>query len=448
MADTPTAPPIRGTTRPTPRAALCFALAVPLALAVVAAWPELWQAALCPPLVLLSLMAADAILGSVDARMDLDLRAPTRLYAGQTGALEVRLTLDGLSREFPLQALLEHTGVAAPSVPASGRVKDGGLDFSLAIHPRRRGLVRLEALWLRWRGPLGFMEMRRRRGLDKTVEVVPDVRGIHEAALQFFAKDAVHGVKAQRPRGEGTEFEALREYAQGMDNRLLDWKRSARHRKLLAKEFRQERNHQIVFGFDTGHLMLEPVEGQPKLDHAIRAGLLLSWVSLRSGDFVGGCGFDARFHHFLEPGRGMPYFLRMQRFTAGLEYRTTETNFTVGLMELYARLRRRALVVLFTEFADSIAADLLLESLGFMARRHVVIFVSLRDPMLARLQAAPPDDFFRAAEAVIADGFLRERSIVLERVARLGVHCLDVPARELSAGLLNRYLLIKQRGLL
>ena len=83
-----------------------------------------------------------------------------------------------------------------------------------------------------------------------------------------------------------------------------------------------------------------------------------------------------------------------------------------------------------------------------MVRKHVVLFVTFRDPLLTRLQSAPPDDFLKTAEAVIADDFLRERTIVLERVARLGVHCLDVAAQAVSAGLLNRYLMIKQRGLL
>ncbi|MDL2210886.1 DUF58 domain-containing protein, partial [Desulfovibrio sp. OttesenSCG-928-O18] len=335
-----------------------------------------------------------------------------------------------------------------PAEPVVGVMEQGRLAFDLAVVPKRRGQIAIAALWLRWRGPLKLIEARIRRAVDETIDVVPDVHGIHEAALQFFARDAVFGMKTQRLRGEGTEFEALCEYTQGMDTRFMDWKRSARHRKMLCKEFRQERNHQVVFGFDTGHLMLEPIDGMPKLDHAIKAGLLLSWISLHGGDLVGGCGFDARFRNFIKPGRGMPYFAQLQRFTAGLEYRAEETNFTLGLAELNARLQRRALVVLFTEFVDTIAAELLLESLQLMVKRHVVVFVTLRDPMLARLQGAAPDDFTSVAQSVIADDFLRERSIVLERVARLGVHCLDVPAGTLSAALLNRYLLIKQRGLL
>jgi uncharacterized protein (DUF58 family) len=144
----------------------------------------------------------------------------------------------------------------------------------------------------------------------------------------------------------------------------------------------------------------------------------------------------------------MPHFMKFQRFASELAYRAEETNFTLGIAELNARLSRRALVVLFTEFVDVIQAELLIESLRWMTRRHAVIFVTFRDTMLAALEAAAPNNFSDAARAVIADDFLRERRIVLERIARLGVHCLDTNAAGLSSALLNRYLMIKKKGIL
>ena len=434
--------------RPTPRAVLFFALSVPVALLIVTGYKDAWYLSLYLPSAVLIFILADMMMALPDSKVHTDMRGPNRLYVGEPGIVGLSLVGEGYTRSIPVQALLEQTGEADPPLPVAGMLTNGRIDFKLVILPRRRGQVKVDALWLRWRGPLGLIEIRRRQPLGESIDVVPDVRGIHETALQFFARDAVYGSKTQRMKGEGTEFDTLCDYAQGMDNRFIDWKRSARHRKLLCKEFRQERNHQIVFGFDTGRLMLEPIDGVPKLDYAIKSGLLLSWVSLHSGDLVGGCGFDVRFRSFIKPGRGMPYFTQVQRFAAGLSYETEETNFTLGLAELNARLQRRALIILFTDFVDTISAELLIESLQLMTRRHLVVFVTMRDSLLGQLQNASPDDFPSVAEAVIADDFLRERSIVLERIARLGVHCLDVPAMGISSALLNRYLMIKQRGLL
>ena len=433
--------------RPTPMAVLLFALSVPAALLVITLFREAWYVSLYLPVFVLAAILADLAMTLPAKALFCDIRVPSRLYVGQAGNVTAKLAAD-YGKTMPMQGLLEFTGEADDPLPVAGGLVEGGCVLKLPVTPRRRGRVAIEALWLRWRGPLGLIEHIRRLDIDAAIDVTPDVKGIHEAALQFFARDAVYGVKTQRLRGEGTEFDALCEYTQGMDSRFMDWKRSAKHRKLLCKEFQQERNHQVVLGFDTGHLMLEPINGVPKLDHAIKAALLLGWISLHSGDLVGGCGFDARFRHYLKPGRGMPYFTQFQRFSSGLEYGTDETNFTLGLAELNSRLQRRALVVLFTEFVDTISAELLLESLQRMARRHLVVFVTLRDPMLSGLQNRAPKGFLDAAESVVAGDFLRERSIVLEKIARLGVHCLDTPAAGLSSALLNRYLMIKQRGLL
>lgn len=434
--------------RPTPKAVFLFALSVPIALVLVTLFRDFWYAALYLPCITLILALSDFTMTIPGQGLLAELDVPQRLYIGEKGKIRLSLRAAKALRPIPIEVLLETSGETDKADPVSETMRGGHLECFLAFVPLRRGQITIHALWLRWRGPLNFVEIYRRQPVSKVVDVLPDVRGAMEAALYFLDPNARYGNKIQQLKGEGTEFDSLRDYMQGMDNRHIDWKHSARHRKLLCKEFRQERNHQIVFGFDTGHLMLEPIDKIPKLDHAIRAGLSLAWNSLSHGDLVGGCGFDLRFRSFIKPGRGMGHFSSFQKFTADLSYHTEETNFTLGLAELNRRLQRRALIILFTEFIDTISAELLLESLVHMTKRHLVVFVTLRDPLLLRTQAAFPDSFSNIAEAVIANDFLRERAIVLERIARMGVHCLDTGAKELSSALLNKYLLIKQRGLL
>jgi uncharacterized protein (DUF58 family) len=156
--------------------------------------------------------------------------------------------------------------------------------YDFALTPLRRGTARLVRLWCRWQGPLGLIQKRHIQELDTEIVVTPNVRWVKDEAVRLFSRDAEFGIKTQIERGDGSEFDALREFAAGMDQRAIDWKHSARHRHLLAKEFRTERNHNIVFAFDTGRLMSEPLGGVPKIDRAINAGLLLSYVSLRNGD--------------------------------------------------------------------------------------------------------------------------------------------------------------------
>jgi uncharacterized protein (DUF58 family) len=435
--------------RPTRRAVLLFGATVPLALLLLAWRPELWPFSFDLALFVLALIGIDALLCTRFRDLDIAHDVPGRLFIGTQGALRLTIAQRSKSRPIVFEALMEQRGDL--EFPRLQRLLGSWQEPAIAllpIIPKRRGAALIDAVWLRWRGPFALAERIRRVPIDKKINVLPDVRGISSAAVQFFSRDAIDGIKVQQQKGEGAEFESLREHAAGLDNRFIDWKRSAKHLKLLSKEFKTERNHQIVLAFDTGHLMSEPIEGLPRLDHAIHAGLLLGWISLRSGDYVGSFGFDARVRQFMQPARGLPYFSKLQNGSSQLAYETEETNFTLGLAELNFRLKRRALVVLFTEFVDTTTAELLLESLQRMANRHAVIFVTLRDPMLPDIIDAKPDRFQDVAEAVVAHDLLRERAVVLERLTRMGIYCLEVPPRGLAVSLVNRYLTIKERGLL
>jgi uncharacterized protein (DUF58 family) len=435
--------------RPTFRMVLIFAGGIPLALFVVIYDPALWPLSFNYGLLAVLAAACDFVLALKPRRLAVRIITPERLSIGERGATTAILAATGYRRTVRLELIAEQRGELEPSEIVAGEVSAGQESrVALPIVATRRGRVNVDAVWLRWRGPLALVECNRRIGVDRSIDVVPSVRGVHGTALQFFVQEAIYGIKAQQQKGEGAEFEALREYVPGLDTRFIDWKHSARHRKLVCKEFRTERNHQVIMAFDTGYLMLEPVDGLTRLDHAINAALVLAWVSLEGGDLVGTYGFDAKARHYTGPQRGVSSFPRIQRATAELEYQHQETNFTLGLAELNARLKRRALVILFTDFVDTITAELLIESMQRVASRHLVVFVTQRGSVLQQAVDAPPREFADVAKAVIAHGFLRDRSIVFERLERLGIHCLDVPSSGLSVALINRYLLIKQRGLI
>ena len=435
--------------RPTPRALLIFAAGIPLALLIVVYNPGLWTLAFDYALLALIVGASDYALACPWRLLNIRTSLPDRLYIGEKAATTLSIAASVYRRMLRFEAIAEQRGDIEPSEIVAGTIPAGGeARIALPVIPRRRGRVHVDQIWLRWRGPLSLVEFIRRIPVGRTIDVVPNVRGVHGTALQFFVQEAIYGIKAQVQKGEGAEFEALREYSPGQDTRFIDWKHSARHRKLLTKEFRTERNHQVIMAFDTGYLMLEPVDGMARLDHAINAGLVLAWVSLHGGDLVGTYGFDARVRQYMAPVRGISGFSRLQRAAAELDYHHQETNFTLGLAELNTRLKRRALVILFTDFVDTITAELLIESMQRVANRHLVVFVTQRGSLLQRAVDAAPTRFADVAQAVIAHDFLRERSIVFERLERLGIHCLDVPSRGLPVALINRYLLIKQRGLI
>ena len=435
--------------RPTPSCVAWFAAGVPVALLAAVLSPS-WAVAWLAWLAVLGLaMAADAALAPSHRGVVVSAEVPASLFVGDRGTLKVRL--ESRHGVVPVRAAvvadLDEDLVPQPEAVATLPAV-GSVEIDVPLVPRRRGSPAVRAVWARWTGPMRLLERRVRLTVSRPVAVLPDVRPVRAAALRLFAnRDAVSGLKVERYTGDGSEFESLKEHVQGHDPRAISWKASARHRKLVVQEFRAERDHQVVIAFDTGLRMREPLGPMPRLDHAIHAGLLLAYVALRTGDRVGLFAFDEAVRAYLDPVGGVESFPRIQRATAGLSYSTAETNFTLGLADLATRLRRRSLVVVTTEFADSVTAALMVESLGRLARRHVVLFVALRDPELESMASAEPRSTAALTRAVVASDFVREREVVLKRLRRMGVHVLDVEPGGLSSALVSRYLDVHRREL-
>jgi len=433
---------------PTRRAIAVMAAGGFLGLIVGVVAPTLWMVAASWVAVILGLTLVDAVLGAAPRDVDLALAAPSTI--GMAGDAELTVGVS-FRRSPPLSAHLALETNERLSLDPERlhlRPSRGETKAHARMTPLRRGNAEISALWVRWTGPLGLTWKQLRQRTAREVAVIPDIQAIKDEAIRLFSREALFGLKAQLDTGEGADFHTLREIAGAMDTRAIDWKQSARHRKLLGKEFRIERNHPVVLALDTGRQMCEPLMGLPRVDRALNAALLLAYVSLRMGDRAGIFGFDARPRLFTGVLSGVQAFDRLRRLSSGLDYTTEETNYTLALTQLGAALQRRSLVVVFTEFADSTTAELMIENIARLIRRHLVLFVVLRDEALEAVARREPITADDVSRAVTAAALLRSRGIVIERLRRLGAHVVDAPAGRIGAALISAYLDLKRRDLM
>ena len=390
---------------------------------------------------------ADALLLSRRKAVRWTLDVPEALYIGEGHDLEVALSV-AARRPVSAELILDASENLEPPAAAPGLAGEQPAAFRFRLTPKRRGTAKLEAVWVRWMSPLGLWSRVLKEPLDRSVPILPNLKLVRSVALRFFAdRDFRTGLKIERYRGDGTEFDSLKEHLRGDDTHDIDWKSSARHRKLLSRQFRAERNHQVLLAIDTGHLMSEPLGDIPKLDHALNSALVLAYVCLRSGDRVGLFSFGGRVGPGMEPVSGVSSMKLLVHRTSQIEYSHEETNFTLGLTTLLQRLRRRSLVVVLTDFVDTVTAELMVENLKRLGARHFVLCVSIRDPLLADLESARPSGVQDLYRAVVSHDLLQDREIVHRRLRRMGVHSLDVEPDRIGAELINRYLDIKRREL-
>jgi uncharacterized protein (DUF58 family) len=192
--------------------------------------------------------------------------------------------------------------------------------------------------------------------------------------------------------------------------------------------------------------MSEPMDGVPRVDSAVSAALLTAFVALKQGDRLGLFAFDAKPRASSKVVSGPGAFNLLQQVAAGIDYSSNETNYTLALATLATALKRRALVIVFTEFTDTVSAELMLAALGPLIRRHLLLFVVLRDAELENFTSAEPTDPDDISRAVTAAGLLQERRLVLTRLKHLGVEVVEAPAAEAGPAVVNAYLDLKRRG--
>jgi len=397
------------------------------------------------PWLVLGLLALADLALSYRRPKALDVETPAEVFVGEAAKLRFRIS----GAPLGLSAKLDWPkGLTGGGEFTFDTATDGMANAVVTCRAVRRGVWHFEHLWLRWQSRLGLLEFVPRLALGAEVRVIPNIRLVQSGQITTTVMSTLYGVKENRAIGEGSEFQQLRDFVPGMDIKTIDWKRSARRRSLVAKELRAERNHHVIVALDNGYLMREEIGGLPKIDHAVTAALATAWAASIGGDLVGHYSYDVKPRTFSAPAPGRIAFARLRSWTAELDYVSRETNHTLALTELNARTPKRSLIIIFTDFVDTTSAELLVENIGILAKRHLLIFVAIRDPDLESLVETAPDDLDGAAALVAANQALNERRLVFERLSRMGVTIVDAKPKAITARLISAYLEIKARELI
>lgn len=319
------------------------------------------------------------------------------------------------------------------------------LDYSLRANAR--GDFVFDGVQLRLHSPWRLWWQSRVAGGPQRVRVFPNFAPLARFAM-FSAEQASRlvGAHVKRRRGEGTDFHQMREYRVGDSLRQIDWKATARARRLISREYQDEKNQQLVLLLDTGRRLLARDGELGHFDHVLDAALVVSYLALRQGDGVGllASGGDTA---WVPPQRGVGAIDNLLRATYALQPKPVATDFLQAATELHLRQRRRALVMLVTNLRDEDMDDLL-AAVQMLRKRHLVCVASLREGALDATLAQEVHDLPSAIRAGATAEYLAKRGAAHDALRSHGVMVLDVACEQLAAALVEKYLAIKRDGLL
>ncbi|MFB7594779.1 DUF58 domain-containing protein [Streptomyces sp. NPDC056160] len=313
------------------------------------------------------------------------------------------------------------------------------------LRPTRRGDRQADRITIRSYGPLGLFSRQGTHKVPWTVRVLPPFTSRKHLPAKLARLRELDGRTSVLTRGEGTEFDSLREYVPGDDTRSIDWRATARQSTVAVRTWRPERDRHILLVLDTGRTSAGRVGDAPRLDAALDGALLLAALASRAGDRVDLLAYDRRVRTLVH-GRAAGHLLpSLVNAMATLEPELVETD-ARGLVATALRTApRRSLIVLLTSLDAAPVEEGLLPVLPQLTRRHTVLVASVADPYVARMAAArgTAEAVYEAAAAAHSQG---ERHRVAEQLRRQGVTVVDAIPDDLAPALADAYLALKATG--
>ena len=320
---------------------------------------------------------------------------------------------------------------------------------SYSFTPDRRGRHIFKGIQVLHKSRLGFWLVKRRFEINTEIHVYPNIEAIHRFELLARVNNLDEfGVRTVRMKGEGTEFERLREYRQGDEPRKVDWKATSHLGKLIVREMGPERNQNILIMIDMGRMMRQTTQGLSHFDYALNTAIILGHIAAVRGDNVGAVFFSDQVKRFVPLGRGRATVDAIVRAGYDLEPEPMATNYARVFSHIGTHVRKRSLLLLITHLVPGEDRRLISSYLKMLGRQHLPLCLFFREPALEEEASIVPSTLTEVFRRAGAADILLERNEGLMSLTHAGVMATDAAPGELSTVAIGKYLDIKARNLL
>lgn len=315
------------------------------------------------------------------------------------------------------------------------------------VVPPRRGRFTFGNVSIRFRGRLELIVRQRDVPCEMTIDVYPNIKNVARFELRVRRSHLVEtGLKSERRRGNGTDFESLREYVRGDEFRRVDWKATARRHKLISREYQSEVNQSVLVMLDCSRPMGASLPRGTMLDATVDAALLLIQRVIRNGDNAGLLAFTDRPIRFVPPAKGKRQLHLIMSQLAAVQPERAEPDYGAAFRYLMTRRIKRSLLIILTDLTTGEAAERLKKEVPILLRKHLPVVVSIYHPTLAERVATGPESSDQVWESIVAREMLGRVKAAHRQLELLGVGTLLLPPEKLCTSLLASYLRLKLRS--
>lgn len=434
----------------TGRFLLLFAFGL-LPLSVSWQYPFLRYAVLGYDLILILTAVLDHILSRRSHELTVARSFARRFAIGDPNDVTLFVRNEGTRRrdvwvkdEFPPQMDLE--GIREASFPVEAGTE---ASFTYTVTPPARGRYGFGKTAVRFRSRLGLAWCQVALGAEEEVKVYPNMRRAREIELKAVGANSYLAIRRRAARrGEGREFESMRDYVRGDELRHISWTTTARRAKLTTRQYQIERDQTIIIAIDAGRLMTGRIGDETKFDTAIHAALALVSAASRGGDNCGIAVFGRRIKRYLPPKKSIGHIDAMLESLHDLEPELIEPSYSNAFGFIAANSKKRSFVVILTDLVDRVSSAELINSLKLLRPTHLPLVVTIGDRDLNSTVSSVPSDIKDVFVQSAAEEIIHHRDSALRQVETFGGLALDVTTRNLAPELLQTYLKVKERGMI
>jgi uncharacterized protein (DUF58 family) len=402
----------------------------------------------------LVLAIIDVILAASPREVRISRQLPVRVRLGETVNSVVLITnegnrtLRGIVRDAWQPSAGPQSRRASLVVPAHER-----RSFTTVLVPFRRGERKSPHITIRSFGPLRLAARQATIAVPGAITVLPPFNSRKHLPSRLARLRELDGATSVLVRGQGTEFDSLRDYVRGDDVRSIDWRASARRldpsqgvgQRLVVRTWRPERDRRVVIIIDSGRTSAARIDNEPRIDTAFESALLLGALASSAGDRVDLVIFDRRIRARVQNAKGAELLSRMVSSMAPVEPELIEMDWAAVPGIVRSVTSQRALVVLATSIDTPGSSRGLLSVLPQLTRKHTVVVTSVTDPDVldATTRRDTRELVYRAAAAERA---LLDQARVAAAIRQLGGEVVTGAPQQLPPALADAYITLKAAG--
>lgn len=382
-------------------------------------------------------------------RVDIIRKYPEKLSNGDENEMSIELASyyparisARLLEEFPEQLQLRDVDFTFSMEKRQEKV------ISYSVRPTSRGIYTFRRVHVLVRH-LGFFERKFSVTKEKVIACYPSFIQMKKYQLMATTDRLMElGIKRVRKIGATLEFDHIREYVRGDEFRHLNWKATAKHKKMLVNQFQEEKSQPIYALIDTGRVMRMPFKGLTLLDYAINSTLVLANAAILKQDRAGMLTFSKNVANHIPAERRNNQMQLISEKLYGIDTLFEESEFG----NLYAfcnrHINKRSLLMLYTNFETTDALSRQMPYLRMLAKTHVLVVVVFKNTELIEMSKVRGTKVIDVYNQIIAEKLVHDKSLVIQELKRQGIQTIYTSPEDLTINAINKYLEIKARGLL